>query len=321
MDKNGTADILQETHYYPFGLTIDRLSQNHSSSLTDYLYNSKELDSDFGLGWYHYGARWYDGALGRWMQVDPLAGKYVSWSPYNFGLLNPLRFIDPSGMEPNDIIYLLWSPQEGKEGTSAQSSGNITHHSAILIGDDENGWTFYSKSGGNDENGDAIFETKTFDTLEDFYVNFGQYSGYDAGLLVETSPEQDAQMKEMAESDLTTTYEGFTNNCADFCRNVVEAGKVPLRNLRSILLEIQQCQQEKFKHWKNQIQIHREWYLFRMVEVYWIGSHSALLIDLSHQEKIVMRCYSKQTNNYEQTDDNFNFLYCIAGCFMPQSKG
>lgn len=41
----------------------------------------------------------YSPALGRRMNMDPLAEKYVNLSPYVYVANNPLRFIDPNGME------------------------------------------------------------------------------------------------------------------------------------------------------------------------------------------------------------------------------
>lgn len=55
---------------------------------------------------YDYGARNYDPVLGRWMNVDPLAEKFPSRSPYNFCMNNPLRLVDPTGMAPEDIIII-----------------------------------------------------------------------------------------------------------------------------------------------------------------------------------------------------------------------
>lgn len=46
-----------------------------------YQFGGKELQTEFGVEMYGFGARNYDPALGRWMNVDPLAEYMFTHSP------------------------------------------------------------------------------------------------------------------------------------------------------------------------------------------------------------------------------------------------
>lgn len=127
--QSGKLDILDETHYYPFGLKHSvyvpagkkqmELIQKPNEDLkiklrivqeTDYQYkyNGKEWQDELDLNWYDCGARNYDATIGRFMTVDPWADKGYHLSPYNYVFNNPLLFIDPDGMWPytiNDVLH------------------------------------------------------------------------------------------------------------------------------------------------------------------------------------------------------------------------
>lgn len=88
--------------HYSFGL---KHNGYNNSPLTNhpYKYNGKELNEELGLDWYDYGARNYDAALARWMNLDPLADEYYDLSPYNYCAGNPINSIDVNG----EWIYIM----------------------------------------------------------------------------------------------------------------------------------------------------------------------------------------------------------------------
>ena len=46
---------------------------------------------------------------GRWLSPDPLAEEFPEWSPYNYTLNNPIRYVDPDGRAPVDWIKNRYS--------------------------------------------------------------------------------------------------------------------------------------------------------------------------------------------------------------------
>jgi RHS repeat-associated protein len=114
--------IIEENHYYPFGLKHNNYNSSkmlyvkegtmekqkplppYMAMSYNYKYNGKEYQDELGLNMYDYGARFYDPARAGWSTIDPLAEKMRRWSPYNYTFDNPMRFTDPDGMGPDDVI-------------------------------------------------------------------------------------------------------------------------------------------------------------------------------------------------------------------------
>jgi RHS repeat-associated protein len=105
--------LLEETHYYPFGLTMAGISSKAAGKGLDcgcgnkkgYNGNeiqAKEFSDGSGLDVYDFNARTYDQQIGRFIQIDPLAeeGGQESFSPFHFSYNNPVLYSDPDGKCP-----------------------------------------------------------------------------------------------------------------------------------------------------------------------------------------------------------------------------
>jgi RHS repeat-associated protein len=93
-DKGGLA--VQHLQYLPFGESF--VNQHTSGYEERFTFTGKEKDSESGF--YYFGARYYDCDLsGLFLSVDPMADKYPSISPYAYCAWNPVKLVDPDGMD------------------------------------------------------------------------------------------------------------------------------------------------------------------------------------------------------------------------------
>lgn len=101
LDDDGQVDesgILDEVHMYPFGMQMDGPWSDFSSEKNAYSFNQIERNGDLAINLDLAEFRGYDAAIGRWMQVDPIAEVAPGWMPYRFAFNNPLRYLDPLGL-------------------------------------------------------------------------------------------------------------------------------------------------------------------------------------------------------------------------------
>ncbi len=126
--SSNVLKILEENHYYPFGLK----HTNYSSDIKKYLkegmqplgikpvpvggsveykykYQGQERQDELGLNWDSFKWRNYDYAIGRFMSIDPLAEKYSYQSPYNFAENKVIECRELEGLEGISTTRAQWN--------------------------------------------------------------------------------------------------------------------------------------------------------------------------------------------------------------------
>jgi RHS repeat-associated protein len=121
------TNVIQVSEYYAYGLQSSS-SWTREGNDNNFLYNGgAEQNSTTGL--YDLAYRNFDPALGRFHQVDPLADRYGSVTPYNYANGNPALLNDPSGLEvasQGGCNWCMFSPDikdSNYSGTNSSSSG------------------------------------------------------------------------------------------------------------------------------------------------------------------------------------------------------
>jgi len=112
--------VLEESHYYPFGMKHSNYNTQKSKFKKDanggiyavlvpversdyqYKFNGQEYQDELGLNMTAMDFRQYDNALGRFHSVDVLAELMPGVTPYHFGFNNPVYWSDPTGLVPGN---------------------------------------------------------------------------------------------------------------------------------------------------------------------------------------------------------------------------
>ncbi|WP_319561733.1 RHS repeat-associated core domain-containing protein [Marispirochaeta sp.] len=186
------------------------------------VYTGKGYDEDVQL--YYFNARWYDPELGRFISEDPIQDG-TNW--YVYVSNNPLKFVDPTGL---DYIYLNdnnWAFHQG--------------HAAVIVGNDQDGYTYYSKDGPKAEGspdaknpGNTRSKVMTREELAD-YMKKNISPRYETAYRVETTAEQDAAMRDYGDKVWDSEY-GFADyNCGDQAKGIGVAGGLPFEGKGTVL--------------------------------------------------------------------------------------
>jgi RHS repeat-associated protein len=101
LELDEQAQIITYEEYYPYGSTSYQSVRSQTETPKRYRFTGKERDDETGLS-YH-GARYYAPWLGRWTSCDPL-GIAGGGNLYAYAHANPVRLIDPSGMQPERVV-------------------------------------------------------------------------------------------------------------------------------------------------------------------------------------------------------------------------
>jgi len=109
-DQTGSLAGIKRHDYLPFGEEIGLIggrtgTKGYMADGTKQKFTSYERDHETGLDFAQ--ARYFSSVQGRFTSGDPLTasgitGKPQSWNRYTYSFNNPLRFVDPTGLLPDD---------------------------------------------------------------------------------------------------------------------------------------------------------------------------------------------------------------------------
>ncbi len=209
-----TLQIREENNYYPFGLKHKGYNdaqgawRNHKFG-----FGGKEEQEELGLEWVDITARNYDPALGRWFSMDVLAEFYALASPYNYSINNPIKFTDPDGMAPQDVII------EGSAENKKAFLEKINKDSTTQFGIRETTGELYVT---NPEDCEGIFAGHLVDAINSENVQTLKLVDASEDIMIDAFKSGEVDMGDMLSGDANT----FKDNVLHFVmeRNDIEGG-------------------------------------------------------------------------------------------------
>lgn len=223
--SDGKAQVVEESNYYPFGLKHTGYN-NNSNTLTDkykYGYNGKEEQDELGLGWIDYQARNYDPALGRWMNMDPLAEKYNPISPYSYVGNNPINMIDPDG---KDFVITMTQDEDGNISIEISTTIHVYGEGVT------NGGFEHLKKATTDlfNNQTAVFTNEDGSTINiGFNVNFEHHDSEESAVnAVENSPGDNLLRLDKGLMDLENPNWSLYENDRENIHGDISAGGITI---------------------------------------------------------------------------------------------
>ena len=95
---------LDRKDYYPFGKAWEQPDMPTSDNRYTFSGKEKQHLRFQEIDYADFGARFYDSEGVMFLQQDPMSEKYYPIGQYNYCLSNPIRLIDPNGMETTDAL-------------------------------------------------------------------------------------------------------------------------------------------------------------------------------------------------------------------------